>query len=81
MGEGAVVLASKNGESPLLLAAASEGAVAKGFNAGAIIKQIAPLISGGGGGKPQMAQAGGKDASGIADALTKAKEILGLIKD
>jgi alanyl-tRNA synthetase len=60
--------------SPLLLAAGNDAAVAAGFNAGATIKQIAPLIQGGGGGKPQMAQAGGKDAAGLDAALAAARE-------
>ena len=50
--------------------------MAAGFNAGAVIKAIAPCVKGGGGGKPAMAQAGGKDASGIDAALAAAKEML-----
>lgn len=72
---GACVLAAENEGTPILLAAGSPEAVAAGFNAGAVIKQIAPLIKGGGGGKPEMAQAGGKDASGIEAALEKAREL------
>jgi alanyl-tRNA synthetase len=63
--------------TPLLLAAATSKAVELGFDANAVIKQIGPLIKGGGGGKPIMAQAGGKDAGGIDKALGLAKEILG----
>jgi alanyl-tRNA synthetase len=62
--------------TPLLLAAGTAAAVEAGFNAGAIIKQIAPAIKGGGGGKPNMAQAGGKDASGIDAALDQARALL-----
>ncbi|MBO4365592.1 MAG: hypothetical protein J5804_04785, partial [Eggerthellaceae bacterium] len=54
----------------------TDEAVAAGFNAGAIIKAIAPCIKGGGGGKPTMAQAGGKDASGLDAALDAAREQL-----
>ena len=72
----ACVLAGSNNDKPLLLAAGTDAAVAAGFNAGAIIKAIAPAIQGGGGGKPTMAQAGGKNAAGIDDALAKAREIL-----
>ncbi len=61
---------------PALLAGATDEAVAAGFRAGDIIKQIAPLVRGGGGGKPQMAQAGGKDASGIPAALDAARAAL-----
>ncbi len=79
LGGGAVVLATvaPGGGAPLVLAAGSEPAVAAGFDAGAIIKAIAPQIAGGGGGKPAMAQAGGKDASGIDAALDAARSILG----
>ena len=73
---GAVVLAGDNDGKPLLLAAGTDEAVAAGFNAGSIIKAIAPKVQGGGGGKPAMAQAGGKNLDGIADALAEAKSIL-----
>ena len=72
---GACVLASDNQGTPILLAAGTDEAVAKGFNAGAVIKQIAREIKGGGGGKPTMAQAGGKDASGIDAALEAARKL------
>lgn len=74
--ESACVLASDNNGTPLLLAAAANGAVEKGFNAGALIKQISNNIKGGGGGKPTMAQAGGKDASGLNSALDQARSSL-----
>ena len=72
---GACVLASNNDGTPILLAAGTDEAVAKGFNAGAVIKEIACEIKGGGGGKPSMAQAGGKDASGIDAALEAARKL------
>ena len=52
-----------------LIVMASDDAVASGIHAGNIIKTIAPIVGGGGGGRPNMAQAGGKDASKIQDAL------------
>ena len=73
---GACVLAANNDNVPILLAAATDEAVAAGFNAGAIIKEIAPVVRGGGGGKPNMAQAGGKDVSKIEEALEKARILL-----
>jgi len=75
---GAAVLATADPETgaPLLLAAGSSAAIAAGFDAGAVIKAIAPAVKGGGGGKPAMAQAGGKDASGIDSALALARETL-----
>ena len=75
---GAVVLAavSEKDGNPLLLAAGTQDAVDAGFNAGAVIKAISGNIKGGGGGKPTMAQAGGKDASGLEAALDAAREML-----
>ena len=72
---GACVLASDNQGTPILLAAGTDEAVEKGFNAGAVIKQISREIKGGGGGKPTMAQAGGKDVSGIDAALDAARKL------
>ena len=59
-----------------LLAVCGKEAVAKGIKAGDIIKAIAPCVQGGGGGKPAMAQAGGKNAAGIDDALEAARKML-----
>ncbi|MGN0261427.1 MAG: alanine--tRNA ligase [Eggerthellaceae bacterium] len=75
---GAVVLAavSEKDGNPLLLAAGTQEAVDAGFNAGVVIKAISGNIKGGGGGKPTMAQAGGKDASGLEAALDAAREML-----
>ena len=63
--------------TPLMLAAGNDAAVEAGFNANDVIKQVAPVLGGGGGGKPNMAQAGGKDAAKIPEAVAKAKEVLG----
>ena len=73
---GACVLASDNDGTPILMAAGTEEAVAAGFDAGAVIKAISSHVKGGGGGKPTMAQAGGKDVSGIDEALKAAREML-----
>ncbi|MDO5335555.1 MAG: DHHA1 domain-containing protein, partial [Coriobacteriia bacterium] len=74
---GAAVLAAVNdGGKPILMAAGTDEAVAAGFHAGQLIKSISSNIKGGGGGKPTMAQAGGKDASGIEAALEQAKQLL-----
>lgn len=62
--------------TPALLAAATDDAAAAGFHAGNVIKQIVPLVDGRGGGKPTMAQAGGKNAAGIAAALEAASDAL-----
>jgi len=50
--------------------------IKKGVKAGDIVKEIAPIVGGGGGGRPNMAQAGGKDASKLDDALSKAKSFI-----
>jgi alanyl-tRNA synthetase len=77
-GPEAVVLAGEHDGRVLLLAAGTDAAVAAGFDAGAVIKAVAPLVGGAGGGKPQMAQAGGKDAAGIPAALDAVREMLGV---
>ena len=59
-----------------ILVMVSESLLAKGFHAGNIIKEIAPIVDGRGGGKPNMAQAGGNNASKVEEAILKAKEIL-----
>ena len=75
LGDGLIVLASVQNGAVTLLAAATDGAVRRGAHAGNIIKNIAPLVKGGGGGRPNMAQAGGKDPSGIDEAFRKAREV------
>ena len=57
-----------------LMATATDGAMKAGAHAGNLIKGIAALVGGGGGGRPNMAQAGGKDPAGIPDAILKAEE-------
>ncbi len=76
LGEGVVVLASVNGGKVSLMVTATEGAMKKGAHAGNLIKAIAGCVGGGGGGRPNMAQAGGKNPAGIPDALEKAAEVL-----
>ena len=74
--EGLVVLVSETEGKVNLIVTATDGAVKKGVHAGNIIKQVAPLIGGGGGGRPNMAQAGGKNPSGIDALMEKVKELL-----
>ncbi|SCX79845.1 alanyl-tRNA synthetase [Lachnospiraceae bacterium XBB2008] len=76
LGEGVVVLASDSDGKVNLVAMATDGAIAKGAHAGNLIKAIAPKVGGGGGGRPNMAQAGGKDPSGIGAALEEARTTL-----
>ncbi len=76
LGEGVVVLFSENGGKVNLIAMATEGAMKKGAHAGNLIKGIAGKVGGGGGGRPNMAQAGGRNPEGIDDAMAEAKTVL-----
>ncbi len=77
LGEGVIVLASSTAPDKVsLLAMVSDGAMAKGAHAGNLIKELASLVGGGGGGRPNMAQAGGKSAAGIDAAIAKASDAL-----
>lgn len=76
IGEGVVVLFSAQGGRVNMVAMATDGAVAKGAHAGNLIKGIAALVGGGGGGRPNMAQAGGKNPEGIPEALAEAGKVL-----
>ena len=76
LGEGVVVLVSATDGKVSLMAMATKGAIDKGAHAGNLIKACASCVGGGGGGRPNMAQAGGKKPEGMNDALTKAKEVL-----
>jgi alanyl-tRNA synthetase len=64
-----IALASSTEGKPALIAAVSPDLVARGLMAGELIKQLAGVIGGGGGGRPDLAQAGGKDASKLNEAL------------
>jgi len=74
---GVVFLAAKASDKVLFTAMATKSAVEKGAHCGNIIREAAKICGGGGGGRPDMAQAGGKDISKISDALAKASEVLG----
>ena len=76
LGEGVILLASVNDGKVSLMATATDGAMKQGAHAGNLIKAVAKLVGGGGGGRPNMAQAGGKNPAGVEDALKAAKEAL-----
>ena len=76
LGDGVVVLASALEGKVSLMATATDSAQKKGAHAGNLIKAVAGCVGGGGGGRPGMAQAGGKNPAGIDDALAKAEEAL-----
>lgn len=76
LGEGVVLLASDLDGKVNLVAMATEEAMNKGAHAGNLIKAVAGKVGGGGGGRPNMAQAGGKNPAGIPDAIAEAKTAL-----
>ncbi len=77
LGEGVVLLLSDLDGKVNMVAFATDDAVAKGAHAGNLIKGIAALVGGGGGGRPGMAQAGGKNPAGIDQAISEASKVLG----
>lgn len=76
LGDGVIVLATVQGDKVNLMATATDAAQAGGAHAGNLIKEIAALVGGGGGGRPNMAQAGGKNPAGVDAALEKAYEVV-----
>ena len=81
LGDGVVVIASSCDGKVNLIAMATDNAMAAGAHAGNLIKAIASKVGGGGGGRPNMAQAGGKNPAGIPDAIAEARAALeGMLK-
>ena len=76
LGDGVIVLFSDLAGRVNIVAMATDGAQKKGAHAGNLIKGIAGLVGGGGGGRPNMAQAGGKNPAGIDSALAEAAKVL-----
>ena len=76
LGEGVIVIASIQDDKVNLMAAVTDEAQKKGAHAGNLIKAIASLVGGGGGGRPNMAQAGGKNPSGVEACLEKVTEVV-----
>ena len=76
LGEGVIVLISDADGKVNMVAMATDEAMAKGAHAGNLIKGIAALVGGGGGGRPNMAQAGGKNPAGIDAAIAEAAKVL-----
>ena len=77
LGDGAAVVLGAAADGRAMIAAnLGPAAVAAGLSAGDIIKEVAPIVGGGGGGKAQMARAGGKDPSRLPEALDRARELL-----
>ena len=81
LGSGVILLISEKGGKVNLMTMATDDVVKKGAHAGNLIKAIAKQVGGGGGGRPNMAQAGGKNPAGIDKALSEAPSVLeGMIR-
>jgi alanyl-tRNA synthetase len=76
LGSAVIVLASVQGDKPVFLAAVTDDLVARGYHAGNIIKRLSQIAGGGGGGKPHLAQGGGRDKSRLAEALAAVNEFI-----
>lgn len=76
LGSGVVALGAVFDGKPSLLVAVTQDLVERGLDAGKIVRSAAQAIGGGGGGRPTLAQAGGKDASRLNDALSSVKQIV-----
>ncbi|MCJ7490866.1 MAG: DHHA1 domain-containing protein, partial [Dehalococcoidia bacterium] len=75
LGSGVIVLGTVVDGRPSLLAMVTPDLTSRGLNAGELVKRAAQVTGGGGGGRPEMAQAGGRDASRLDEALRVAKEL------
>ena len=78
LGSGVVVLASENDGKVSLVVSVTKDLTGR-VQAGRIVKELAPIVGGGGGGRPDFAEAGGKDPSKIDEMLAKAPEVLRLL--
>ncbi|WP_018131428.1 alanine--tRNA ligase [Effusibacillus pohliae] len=76
IGSGVVVVGAANDGKVNFVAGVTKDLVAKGLQAGKIVKEVAAITGGGGGGRPELAQAGGRDAAKLADAIAQVPNIL-----
>jgi alanyl-tRNA synthetase len=76
LGSGVAVLAETEGGKPMLVAVVTDDLIRRGIRADAVVREVASLAGGKGGGKPHMAQAGVADASRVPDAMAKVREIV-----
>ena len=74
--DGIVFLTNKDGEKITFVCAANKASIAKGLKAGDLVRKAAEITGGKGGGRPDMAQAGGRDAAALPDALNAVKELI-----
>ncbi|HEY0602153.1 MAG TPA: alanine--tRNA ligase [Herpetosiphonaceae bacterium] len=77
LGSGVVVLGTVLNEKPQLLAMVTSDLVKQGYHAGNLVKALAQVVGGGGGGRPDVAQAGGRDVAKLDEALSQAKTVIG----
>ena len=77
LGSGVVVLASRDGGKVLIVATASKDLAGKRVHAGNLVRAVAQMVGGGGGGRPDMAQAGGKNPEALPEALERVYELVG----
>jgi alanyl-tRNA synthetase len=75
-GDSAIALGGAEGGKVALVALVSKGAVARGVSAAGLIREVAPIVGGGGGGRDEMAQAGGKDPAKLDEALDAARQAI-----
>ena len=68
-GSGTAVLATVSKDKPIIIAVVTPDVIQRGVKAGNLVREVAKMVGGGGGGRPDMAQAGGKDASKLGEAL------------
>jgi alanyl-tRNA synthetase len=73
---GIVVLGTIVNEKPMLIAAVTDDLVKEGYHAGNLVKQVAQIVGGGGGGRPNLAQAGGRDASKLEEAIAAVPSLI-----
>jgi alanyl-tRNA synthetase len=76
LGSGVLVLASSTGDKVNFVVTATKDVIEKGIHSGNIVREVAKITGGGGGGRPDMAQAGGKDASKINEALQHSLKVI-----
>ena len=76
LGSGVILLGSAAGEKVNLVAAVTKDLMGRGLHAGNLVKEIAKVVGGGGGGRPDMAQAGGKEPSKLEEAIAKVVSVV-----
>ncbi|MCB0206630.1 MAG: alanine--tRNA ligase, partial [Anaerolineae bacterium] len=76
LGSGVVVLGAAINGKPAFVAAVTDDLVKRGLHAGKLVQAVAKMVGGGGGGRPNLAQAGGTDLNGMRDALAAVPELV-----